>query len=192
MHFAGTAVVIGSPMPFHVAQSIAALENGIDVLCEVTAGCATSLPAPPQRNFPPSHLDFRVLLTHSSCVDSVTLEECKQLVLAGKFCIKSDEFCIKNMNFVSKKMNFVFKMMTFVLEMMKQAILSISCKVIPGDSLTDCLVVAAGRSDAVYMSTPLFYRGPPHMRNDASSAQQNVSAKYHRISTCQNHDQMHP
>jgi predicted dehydrogenase len=33
-----TAVVIGSPMPFHVAQSIAALDRNIDVLCEVTAG----------------------------------------------------------------------------------------------------------------------------------------------------------
>ena len=33
-----TAVVIGSPMHFHVAQSIAALERGIHVLCEVTAG----------------------------------------------------------------------------------------------------------------------------------------------------------
>jgi predicted dehydrogenase len=33
-----TCVLIGSPMPFHVAQSIAALERGIHVLCEVTAG----------------------------------------------------------------------------------------------------------------------------------------------------------
>jgi hypothetical protein len=33
-----TAVVIGSPMHLHVAQSIAALERGVHVLCEVTAG----------------------------------------------------------------------------------------------------------------------------------------------------------
>ena len=32
------AVVIGSPMPFHVAQSIAALDAGVHVLSEVTAG----------------------------------------------------------------------------------------------------------------------------------------------------------
>eukprot|EP01051_Picozoa_sp_SAG22_P008001 SAG22_NODE_587_length_8857_cov_5.973167_4_plen_407_part_00 len=32
------AVVIGTPMPFHVDQSIMALERGIHVLCEVTAG----------------------------------------------------------------------------------------------------------------------------------------------------------
>lgn len=32
------AVVIGTPMPLHAGQSIAALERGIPVLCEVTAG----------------------------------------------------------------------------------------------------------------------------------------------------------
>ena len=32
------AVVIGTPMPFHAAQATAALERGIHVLCEVTAG----------------------------------------------------------------------------------------------------------------------------------------------------------
>jgi predicted dehydrogenase len=31
-------VIIGSPMHLHVAQSIAALERGVHVLCEVTAG----------------------------------------------------------------------------------------------------------------------------------------------------------
>ena len=32
------AVVIGTPMPLHVSQSIAALQKGVHVLCEVTAG----------------------------------------------------------------------------------------------------------------------------------------------------------
>lgn len=32
------AVIIGTPMPLHVPQSIAALKKGIHVLCEVTAG----------------------------------------------------------------------------------------------------------------------------------------------------------
>ena len=32
------AVVIGTPMPFHVPQSIAALDRGIHVMCEVPAG----------------------------------------------------------------------------------------------------------------------------------------------------------
>lgn len=31
------AVVIGTPMPLHVQQSVAALERGLHVLCEVTA-----------------------------------------------------------------------------------------------------------------------------------------------------------
>lgn len=31
-------MVVGSPMPFHVAQCVAALERGVHVLCEVTAG----------------------------------------------------------------------------------------------------------------------------------------------------------
>lgn len=36
------AVVIGTPMPFHVAQAVQALEAGVHVLCEVTAGVSVA------------------------------------------------------------------------------------------------------------------------------------------------------
>lgn len=36
------AVVIGTPMPFHVAQAVQALDAGVHVLCEVTAGVSVA------------------------------------------------------------------------------------------------------------------------------------------------------